>query len=195
MSIFCHGNKIGHDIPRINFKSFFLTRYTFSTTLPEISCFWFSTRISEGSCQGGQTLETLFQPFFAGSEKNRKRDLNQYFRANEDLRTNNFPGRGDIPIIHGDCDGMTSIRTSCLFSILIWHFAENLLRSINDLIALVKKLQQDIANQHADIRRLQSLIENCAGCKEAAPIRARPDICATANICFPGKLIRLSHLP
>lgn len=83
-------------------------------------------------------------------------------------------------------------------SFFLWEFdifTENLLRSINDLIALVKKLQQDIANQHADIRRLQSLIENCAGCKEAAPIRARPDVCATANICFPGKPIRLSHLP
>jgi hypothetical protein len=41
---------------------------------------------------------------------------------------------------------------------------ENLLRSMNDLIALVKKLEKDIKNQHDDIRRLQSLIENCAGC-------------------------------
>ena len=41
-----------------------------------------------------------------GNEKNRKRDLNQYYRSNDrsDFR-NNLPGRGDIPIIHGDCDG------------------------------------------------------------------------------------------
>lgn len=35
---------------------------------------------------------------------------------------------------------------------------------MNDLIALVKKLEKDIANQHGDVKRLQSLIENCAGC-------------------------------
>ena len=39
-----------------------------------------------------------------GSEKNRKRDLNQYYRTNEFV-SNNLPDRGDIPIIHGDCDG------------------------------------------------------------------------------------------
>jgi hypothetical protein len=39
-----------------------------------------------------------------------------------------------------------------------------LLARMNDLIALVKKLEKDIYNQHGDIRRLQSLIENCAGC-------------------------------
>lgn len=64
---------------------------------------------------------------------------------------------------------------------------ENLLRGINDLIALVKKLQQDIANQHADIRRLQSLIENCAGCQASANLRL--DTCQYANSCFPGKWI------
>lgn len=62
---------------------------------------------------------------------------------------------------------------------------ENLLRGINDLIALIKKLQQDIANQHADIKRLQSLIENCAGCQE--PLNMRRDTCQYANPCFPGK--------
>jgi hypothetical protein len=48
-----------------------------------------------------------------------------------------------------------------------WIFpTENLLARMNDLIALVKKLEKDIYNQHGDIRRLQSLIENCAGCWE-----------------------------
>lgn len=68
----------------------------------------------------------------------------------------------------------------------IVFFAENLLRGINDLIALVKKLQQDIANQHADIKRLQSLIENCAACRPESLIR-QPDTCQYANPCFPGK--------
>lgn len=70
--------------------------------------------------------------------------------------------------------------------------SENLLRSINNLIALIKKLQQDIANQHADIRRLQSLIENCAGCKEPPPLRLPS--CANANPCFPGKNLNLFNL-
>lgn len=44
-----------------------------------------------------------------GSEKNKKRDVNQYYRSRDDIRNrddfNAPPGRGDIPIIHGDCDG------------------------------------------------------------------------------------------
>ena len=121
---------------------------------------------------------------FSGAEKNRKRDLNQYYRTNEFVN-NNLPDRGDIPIIHGDCDG--KYNQYFLISTLIFKlfFAENLLRGLNDLIALVKKLQQDIANQHADIRRLQSLIENCAGCQEQGSLRM--ETCQYANPCFPGK--------
>lgn len=70
-------------------------------------------------------------------------------------------------------------------------FSENLLRGINDLIALVKKLQQDIANQHGDIKRLQSLIENCAGCQEPQNLQ-RLDTCLYANPCFPGKFKSLN---
>lgn len=42
-----------------------------------------------------------------GSEKNRKRDVNQYYRGrdNRDRNVDAPPGRGDIPIMHGDCDG------------------------------------------------------------------------------------------
>lgn len=68
--------------------------------------------------------------------------------------------------------------------IIILHRLENLLRGINDLIALIKKLQQDIANQHDDIRRLHTLIENCAGCQEPQNLRVT---CQYANPCFPGK--------
>lgn len=51
-------------------------------------------------------LSDLKSNLFIGSEKNKKRDLNQYYRSNErtDYKSN-LPGRGDIPIIHGDCDG------------------------------------------------------------------------------------------
>jgi Cartilage oligomeric matrix protein len=87
--------------------------------------------------------------------------------------------------MHGDCDGICKHfdRKFDLSSFRL--LTENILRAINDLIALIKKLQQDIANQHADIRRLNSLIENCAGCREPASLRL--DICQYANPCFTGK--------
>lgn len=52
-------------------------------------------------------MKFVFDFAVSGSEKNRKRDLNQYYRSDDraDYRNNNLPGRGDIPIIHGDCDG------------------------------------------------------------------------------------------
>lgn len=61
---------------------------------------------------------------------------------------------------------MISERFCLTFSIVdvLSPHAENLLSKMNDLIALVKKLEKDISNQHGDVRRLQSLIENCAGC-------------------------------
>lgn len=75
-------------------------------------------------------------------QRGRRDHRNNRFSANQ---YNASARRGDISVIHGDCD-------------------ENLLKGMNDLIALVKKLEKDIANQHGDIRRLQSLIENCASC-------------------------------
>ncbi|KAL7032234.1 hypothetical protein ACKWTF_007258 [Chironomus riparius] len=132
--------------------------------------------MSRASCQKGTrhksnhkiVKEMDKKKNYEGSEKNRKRDVSRDYFRGQDTRNDVFnapPGRGDIPIMHGDCD-------------------ENLLRGINDLIALIKKLQQDIANQHADIKRLQSLIENCAGCQE--PQNIRRDTCQYANPCFPG---------
>lgn len=133
----------------------------------------------------------------AGAEKAHKRDLNhQYYRTSErsDFRavaSSNLPTRGDIPITHGDCDGefqcqIMSTPLNRLISLSLTHFQiENLLRGINDLIALVKKLREDVAAQNADIKRLQSLIENCAGCQEPQPLRM--DTCQYANPCFPGE--------
>lgn len=44
-----------------------------------------------------------------GTEKNRKRDVRDYYNSRDernDVRTTgNLARRGDIPIIHGDCDG------------------------------------------------------------------------------------------
>ncbi|KAG5684576.1 hypothetical protein PVAND_013801 [Polypedilum vanderplanki] len=89
-----------------------------------------------------------FNGYYNDQEMNRKRGRRDHNRNNNNRYSQNLNSlsrRGDISVIHGDCD-------------------ENLLRGMNDLIALVKKLEKDIANQHGDIRRLNSLIENCAVC-------------------------------
>jgi thrombospondin 2/3/4/5 len=115
---------------------------------------------------------------------------NYYSRTNDrnDFNRNNLPGRGDIPIIHGDCDGNSNSLRFFLLNNLRILFSENLLRGINDLIALVKQLRDDVARQHAEITRLRTLIENCAGCQEGAALRMPPsDTCQFANPCFPGK--------
>jgi len=84
--------------------------------------------------------------YYNDQEINRKRGRREHRNNNRyNPNTLNPSLRGDISVVHGDCD-------------------ENLLARMNDLIALVKKLEKDIANQHGDVRRLQSLIENCAGC-------------------------------
>lgn len=106
-------------------------------------------------------------------EMNRKRGrrdhnrINRYSSGNTNLNT--LSRRGDQTVIHGDCDGNYELITYILIlftyiSLQNYKNIENLLRSMNDLIALVKKLEKDISNQHGDIRRLQSLIENCASC-------------------------------
>ncbi|CAG9803730.1 unnamed protein product [Chironomus riparius] len=83
--------------------------------------------------------------YYNDQEINKKQRGRRDHRNNRANQYNTLARRGDISVIHGDCD-------------------DNLLKGMNDLIALVKKLEKDISNQHSDIRRLQSLIENCAAC-------------------------------
>ncbi|XP_055547230.1 cartilage oligomeric matrix protein isoform X2 [Wyeomyia smithii] len=103
-------------------------------------------------------------------ERNKKRDVRNWHRGNERYREERFEvrntnNRGDIPIIHGDCD-------------------ENLSKSLNELIALVKELREEIRRQRDEIGQLRSLIENCAGCQKAPePLR---ESCQSSNPCFPG---------
>ncbi|KAH8377867.1 hypothetical protein KR093_007592 [Drosophila rubida] len=112
-------------------------------------------------------------------EKNKKRDVrsNWYHeptlaRDGVDQRQHEVPTdveRGDIPIMHGDCE-------------------DALARSLSDLLALVKLLREDVAHQRQEIAYLRMLLENCAGCKEPSGdnnIRLEPN-CRTANPCYPG---------
>lgn len=59
--------------------------------------------------------------------------------------------------------------------------ADALMKIIQDLVALVKQLRDDIAYQRGEISHLRTLIENCAGCKEPTQ-----HTCHTANPCYPG---------
>lgn len=122
----------------------------------------------------------IFFPLDAagGSEKNRKRDVRDWYHSEKyrDERfemKNNLARRGDIPIIHGDCD-------------------ENLQKSMAELIALVKQLREEVREQRGEIQYLRQMLENCAGCKEGpAPIR---EGCQYNNPCFPGKLMEQQSL-
>lgn len=65
----------------------------------------------------GWYVEQIFRGIFSyiGTEKNRKRDVNSYYRRQDNRNRNDLnapPGRGDIPIIHGDCDGKLNDRNS-----------------------------------------------------------------------------------
>lgn len=65
------------------------------------------------------------------------------------------------------------------------EFPENLAKSLNELIAMVRELREEVKRQREEIQHLRSLIENCAGCqKSPEPLR---DSCQQHNPCFPGK--------
>lgn len=103
-------------------------------------------------------------------ERNKKRDVRNWYRGNDKYREERFElrntnTRGDIPILHGDCD-------------------ENLARSLNELITMVRELREEVRRQREEIQQLRSLIENCAGCQKA-PEQLR-ESCQNNNPCFPG---------
>lgn len=60
-------------------------------------------------------------------------------------------------------------------------YTDALTKAIQDLVALVKQLRDDIAYQRGEIANLRSLIENCAGCRE----KPREN-CQNSNPCFSG---------
>ncbi|XP_077298566.1 cartilage oligomeric matrix protein-like [Arctopsyche grandis] len=72
--------------------------------------------------------------------------------------------RGDIPIIHTEnCDDL-------------------LVKSINDLIMVIRQLKAEVLRQRNDIQNLRSTLDNCVGCKEPAQQR----ISCASGPCYPG---------
>lgn len=153
-------------------------------------------------------------------EKNKKRDIssrNWYQSTNDrfsdavdEKNRDNPPRRGDIPILHGDCDGNFSRTFSLIFikfnlqkkyflflSIPLTRpkyyvnfirsfptFIDIMSKAIQDLLALVKLLREEVAHQTNEINHLRRLIENCAGCRETTPIVR--ENCDNLNPCFEG---------
>ncbi|XP_031632163.1 cartilage oligomeric matrix protein [Contarinia nasturtii] len=105
-------------------------------------------------------------------EKNKKRDIRNWYQSANDRfneaieeKPRDTLRRGDIPILHGDCDDIMS-------------------KAIQDLLQLVKLLREEVAHQNQEISHLRRLIENCAGCQESAPIVK--ENCDTFNPCYDG---------
>lgn len=110
--------------------------------------------------------------FDSTTERNKKRDIRNWYQSANDRyneaieeKPRDTLRRGDIPILHGDCDDIMS-------------------KAIQDLLALVKLLREEVAHQTNEINHLRRLIENCAGCRETAPIAK--ENCDNLNPCFDG---------
>lgn len=56
-------------------------------------------------------------------------------------------------------------------------------KAIQDLLALVKLLREEVAHQTNEINHLRRLIENCAGCRETIVVKEN---CDNLNPCFDG---------
>lgn len=59
-------------------------------------------------------------------------------------------------------------------------------KAIQDLLALVKLLREEVAHQTSEINHLRRLIENCAGCRESEPQITIKENCDNSNPCFEG---------
>lgn len=64
-------------------------------------------------------------------------------------------------------------------------FSDALTKAIQDLVALVKQLRDDIAYQRGEIAHLRGLIENCYACKER-PSTPITENCQNSNPCYSG---------
>ncbi|XP_077299488.1 cartilage oligomeric matrix protein-like [Arctopsyche grandis] len=72
--------------------------------------------------------------------------------------------RGDIPILYTEnCD-------------------EIFVKSMNDLIIVIRQLKTEVSSQRKDIQNLRSTLDNCVGCKE--PTQSR--ITCASGYCYPG---------
>lgn len=94
-----------------------------------------------------------------------------------------------VAVIYQFCMEIVTVGLRNFVSIKLLRFhrelyLDALTRAVNDLMALVKQLRDDIAHQRNEINHLRRLIENCAGCKESPqPVREN---CQNANPCFQG---------
>lgn len=88
----------------------------------------------------------MFNESFTGSEKNKKRDVSRdYFRGQDRNDYNAPPGRGDIPIIHGDCDGKEiKILMDCIYRWIIFTLNRELIKRNKRL----NSIDQEASTRH-----------------------------------------------
>lgn len=65
--------------------------------------------------------------------------------------------------------------------LFLFTFSASLMKGINELTDLVKNMQKEMTYQNAEIKHIQSLIENCPACQPPM------DTCQYANPCFNGE--------
>lgn len=74
------------------------------------------------------------------------------------------------------------ILFNCLSPFLNW-ILDLLVKSINDLIMVIRQLKAEVLRQRNDIQNLRSTLDNCVGCKEPAQQR----ISCASGPCYPGE--------
>lgn len=87
-----------------------------------------------------------------------------------------------ITFAHQNCMGNKRSLTVLCFLVC----TDLISKAIQDLLALVKLLREEVAHQSSEISHLRRLIENCASCREPEPIHIVKENCDTANPCFTG---------
>lgn len=96
--------------------------------------------------------------------------------------------RGDIPILQTEnCDGnLISFISFNFLNILHYcnliRFPELMVKSINDLIEVIRQLKAEVMSQRNDIQILRTTMNNCVGCKEPA----QPRMTCASGCCYPG---------
>ena len=59
------------------------------------------------------------------------------------------------------------------------------MKGISELTDLVRSIKQEMAYQNAEVKHIQSLIENCAACQTITEVNH--NTCQYANPCFQGE--------
>ncbi|XP_026463101.1 cartilage oligomeric matrix protein-like [Ctenocephalides felis] len=114
------------------------------------------------SVDGGTTLQKELARVGCQTSKDAE-SYQEIMQMQADGVPNNIR-RGDIPIMHSDCDDL-------------------LVQTLIELIAVVKHLRGEVEQQKGDIHWIRNKLEQCDICNRPEPVR---EIDCTTYPCFPG---------